>query len=136
MFYKNSRVRISNVIYGMSNVYMPGGNHVYARFKRPEPSDRGPHRDELSELGGRRRLAGHGTDSSYQTLGAAAQAMNFSPVDPNDSGFFMRLFGSRHPGGCNMTFGDGSTRFVTQNINLITHRFLGSRDDGVTVGDF
>ena len=80
-------------------------------------------------------LRANGTDSSYQTMSAAAALIN-SFSNPTDSGFYMRLFGSHHPSGCNMTLGDGSTRFISQTINLTTHRLLGSRDDGQTLGDF
>jgi prepilin-type N-terminal cleavage/methylation domain-containing protein/prepilin-type processing-associated H-X9-DG protein len=37
---------------------------------------------------------------------------------------------SRHPGGVNVTFGDGSTRFISEMINLAAWRALGSRNGG------
>ena len=43
---------------------------------------------------------------------------------------------SRHPGGVNVVFGDGSTRFVTNNINLTSWRALGSRNGGEVIGDY
>lgn len=45
-------------------------------------------------------------------------------------------FKSYHPGGCNLAFGDGSIRFVSQTINMTTYQKLGSRFDGQAVGDF
>jgi len=33
-------------------------------------------------------------------------------------------FASRHPGGCNFALGDGSVRFLSENINLETYRAL------------
>jgi prepilin-type N-terminal cleavage/methylation domain-containing protein/prepilin-type processing-associated H-X9-DG protein len=42
---------------------------------------------------------------------------------------------SRHPGGVNVSFGDGSTRFVTNNIDLIAWRALGSRNGGEVASD-
>jgi prepilin-type N-terminal cleavage/methylation domain-containing protein/prepilin-type processing-associated H-X9-DG protein len=41
---------------------------------------------------------------------------------------------SRHPNGVNVLFGDGSIRFVADNINLVTWRAMGSRDGGEVVG--
>jgi prepilin-type N-terminal cleavage/methylation domain-containing protein/prepilin-type processing-associated H-X9-DG protein len=43
---------------------------------------------------------------------------------------------SRHLGGVNVAFGDGSTRFVSENIDLTTWRALGSRNGGEVPGDY
>jgi hypothetical protein len=45
-----------------------------------------------------------------------------------------RMFGSFHPGGCNLALGDASVRFVSDTIDLNTYRQLGVRDDGLPVG--
>lgn len=39
-------------------------------------------------------------------------------------------FGSMHPGGMNVTLGDGSVRFIAQNLGMATYRALASRDQG------
>jgi len=39
-------------------------------------------------------------------------------------------FSSRHPGGANFLFGDGSVRFVSQKIRTSVYRSLGNRADG------
>jgi prepilin-type N-terminal cleavage/methylation domain-containing protein/prepilin-type processing-associated H-X9-DG protein len=39
-------------------------------------------------------------------------------------------FKSRHPGGANFAFADGSIRFLGENINRLTYQYLGCRDDG------
>jgi prepilin-type N-terminal cleavage/methylation domain-containing protein len=39
-------------------------------------------------------------------------------------------FASQHPGGGMFTFGDGSTRFISENINLQTYRALGTMNGG------
>lgn len=41
-------------------------------------------------------------------------------------------FGSMHPGGMNVCLGDGSVRFVSQNLSMSTYRALSSRDEGLT----
>jgi prepilin-type processing-associated H-X9-DG protein len=43
---------------------------------------------------------------------------------------------SLHPGGVNACFGDGSTRFVTNNITTTAWYLLQSRNDGQAVPDF
>ena len=42
-------------------------------------------------------------------------------------------FGSMHPGGMNACLGDGSVRYVAQNISMVTYRALASRDQGETI---
>jgi prepilin-type N-terminal cleavage/methylation domain-containing protein/prepilin-type processing-associated H-X9-DG protein len=43
---------------------------------------------------------------------------------------------SRHPGGVNVGLGDGSVRFVSNNINLTTWQALGTMNGGETLADF
>ncbi len=43
-------------------------------------------------------------------------------------------FKSRHPGGTNFTFVDGSVHFVNQNISHQTYQYLGCRNDGQIAG--
>jgi prepilin-type processing-associated H-X9-DG protein len=39
-------------------------------------------------------------------------------------------FGSRHPGGANFAFVDGSVHFISENVNLALYRLLGQRASG------
>ena len=39
-------------------------------------------------------------------------------------------FGSRHPGGANFGFGDGSVHFISETINLDVYKLLGQRASG------
>jgi prepilin-type N-terminal cleavage/methylation domain-containing protein/prepilin-type processing-associated H-X9-DG protein len=41
-------------------------------------------------------------------------------------------FGSMHSGGMNVCLGDGSVRFLSQNLSMIAYRALASRDEGET----
>jgi prepilin-type N-terminal cleavage/methylation domain-containing protein/prepilin-type processing-associated H-X9-DG protein len=43
---------------------------------------------------------------------------------------------SRHTGGVNVVFGDGSVRFVRDSIDIPTWRAMGSRDGGEVLGNF
>ena len=43
---------------------------------------------------------------------------------------------SRHPGGVNFAFVDGSVRFVSQFINQETYTYLSTRNDNRVVPDF
>jgi prepilin-type N-terminal cleavage/methylation domain-containing protein/prepilin-type processing-associated H-X9-DG protein len=45
-------------------------------------------------------------------------------------------FKSRHSGGANFVFGDGSVRFLNQSIDMRTYCLLGCRNDGQVPNDF
>ena len=51
-------------------------------------------------------------------------------------GRIMTTASSRHAGGVHLVLCDGSTRFVSDSINLAIWRALGSRDSGETVGEY
>ena len=44
--------------------------------------------------------------------------------------------GSMHSGGCQVLLGDGSVRFISENVDNTTRQRLGYIADGNTVGDF
>ncbi len=46
----------------------------------------------------------------------------------------LRAARSWHPGGVNVLLGDGSARFVSQGVSLMTWRALGTRSGGETIG--
>jgi len=45
-------------------------------------------------------------------------------------------FRSRHPGGAQFVFADGSTHFLSQTLNYATYQYLGARADGRQVGQY
>ncbi|HVV99994.1 MAG TPA: H-X9-DG-CTERM domain-containing protein, partial [Planctomycetaceae bacterium] len=45
-------------------------------------------------------------------------------------------FRSRHTGGAQFVFVDGSVRFLSENINMMTYQYLGGRADGNVVGSY
>jgi prepilin-type N-terminal cleavage/methylation domain-containing protein/prepilin-type processing-associated H-X9-DG protein len=45
-------------------------------------------------------------------------------------------FKSRHPGGANLLFGDGSVRFLNQSISMNTYQLLGARSDGQPASNY
>ncbi len=58
--------------------------------------------------------------------------------DPNKGGRsgHHTIFTSAHPGGALFVLGDGSTRFVSENITLETLRNLANRADGNVLGEY
>jgi prepilin-type N-terminal cleavage/methylation domain-containing protein/prepilin-type processing-associated H-X9-DG protein len=85
-----------------------------------------------------------GTDWSEQG-GSTAVRINFrrpdmtsttwSDTDPNWAAYEVS-YGSRHSGGANFVFGDGSVRFLRDSISPATLSALGTRARGEVINDF
>jgi hypothetical protein len=43
---------------------------------------------------------------------------------------------SYHVGGAQFCLGDGSVRFITENIDVLTYDYLHDKRDGMVFGDF
>ncbi|MGO9470208.1 MAG: DUF1559 domain-containing protein [Isosphaeraceae bacterium] len=64
--------------------------------------------------------------------------LHVSPPNSRSCGFFVALRAvmppsSRHPGGVNVVFGDGSVKFIKDSINLPIWRALGTRSGGEVI---
>jgi prepilin-type processing-associated H-X9-DG protein len=63
-----------------------------------------------------------------------------SPAKPNtpepDGSFHAESFTSKHSGGVNFLFGDGSVKFITDSINEQTWVKLGTRQGGEVAGGY
>ena len=59
--------------------------------------------------------------------------MPCQPMNNGDETTHFASASSRHPGGVNVTFGDGHVSFVNDTIDLVTWRRLGSIADGYGV---
>ncbi|MHB1557797.1 MAG: DUF1559 family PulG-like putative transporter [Isosphaeraceae bacterium] len=64
--------------------------------------------------------------------------LHITPPDSRSCGFFIALRAvmppsSHHPGGVNVLFGDGSVKFVKDQVNLQTWRALGTRSGGEVI---
>ncbi|HEY2785194.1 MAG TPA: DUF1559 domain-containing protein [Fimbriiglobus sp.] len=67
--------------------------------------------------------------------------LHISPPNSRSCGFFVvgkatMPPSSRHTGGVNVQFGDGSVRFVRDSVDLATWRALGTRNGGEVLGDY
>jgi len=76
--------------------------------------------------------ATHGVINQNKTPagGPAACPWTNNNCGPNDEPF------SLHVGGCHALLGDGTVRFISENVDYNTARRLMSRNDGEQVGDF
>ena len=83
---------------------------------------------------------GQGSDWS-EYLGSTFYGINRSllpagtPTSPGNNERELS-FGSYHPGGCNVVLCDGSTRFVSETIDITVWRAVGSRQGGETLGEW
>jgi prepilin-type processing-associated H-X9-DG protein len=67
----------------------------------------------------------------------AAPAVVANPTKPAAPGspLYVGGFGSRHPGGCNIAFGDGSVRLINAGTSGKVLQQLGHRNDGTLHDD-
>ena len=83
-----------------------------------------------------------GTRTTLRNAGLQPNALFKDPSrNDNDPQEFADLkyvggYSSSHVGGAQFVLGDGSVRFVSDNINSEVFQHLGSRADGALIGDF
>lgn len=117
VMFLNSSIRHDDLIDGASNTIYVG---------------------EISETG---MFWASGTRDTLRNTGTP---INSAVIQPgSQAAFVMNLkllevggFGSIHVGGANFVFGDGSVRFLSENLSMRVFRQLGSRADGDLVGSF
>lgn len=71
-----------------------------------------------------------GTNNQHQNVVAETRIGDVINGDQDDS------FASEHIGGAQFVFGDGSVRFISENIDMVTFGNLGDKADGNIVGEF
>ncbi|MBN9518056.1 DUF1559 domain-containing protein [bacterium] len=148
MFYRMSKVRITDVQDGSSNTLMASEGII-----RKNGSG------GWGELGGFWGGAPHGAyafstfqlpntstwDRVYTCKGADSTGRTTVPGAPNgapcESGSTLNLPGrwnfarSYHTGGVNSVMGDGSVRFIQNSMDLRTYQAMGTRSDGIVTSN-
>ena len=135
-FHMNSRVRFGDITDGTSNTFMVA--EVQDELRGAPNSNRMPGSD-------RKYNFADGSDNNPPTdiseylVGMEAN----DPINANirdADGFYNNTgeyAGSYHTGGAQFVLGDGSVRFVSQNINMTTYRAISTRNGGEVIdGDF
>lgn len=135
VLFLNSRVRYEDVTDGSSNtIYVA----EFMNFN-------GPAGATLGWMSGTRgTLRNTGIDPAGQPAPSLPNSQKHGgpeaiPVDPATSqpkATFVGGPGSYHVGGWHNVMGDGSVRFISQNINLVTLRNLMNRNDGELLQEF
>jgi hypothetical protein len=124
VLYLNSAVRYHDIRDGSSNTIYVG--------------EHGGSSEPMGWSSGTRatlRNTGARPNSVVSVSSVTSPAPAESPSD--DSGLFtVGTFASNHTGGAHFLIGDGSVRFISENINLTVFQHLGHRADGEMIGDF
>jgi len=136
MFYGCSSTRIRDITDGTSNTIMLGESYTEPNYVKD-----GQGMDYWAfgapQTGGWDCIPGDlgGTEYS-EGLGSCVVPIN-SRRNPLINGVLMEMsFGSYHVGGAQFALGDGSVRFISENLDMTVYRALGSRGGGEVVGEF
>ena len=70
------------------------------------------------------------------TTCAGSSKITFPGCEPASNWNLSWGFRSRHPGGAQFVFVDGSSHFISETVNYLTYQRLGGRRDGNTVGQY
>jgi prepilin-type N-terminal cleavage/methylation domain-containing protein/prepilin-type processing-associated H-X9-DG protein len=124
LLFLNSAVRFGDIYDGSSNTVLLG-----EALTSP---------DELGWVSGTRATL-RNTSVIQQSRAYLAASQGTTPAEtpePPAKSLFVGGFGSHHPGGVNLGFADGSTRFISESIEPEVLKRLGNRADGQIVEPF
>ncbi len=126
-FGANSMTGFGSIMDGSSNVIVIGERYTPSISSSSIDAD-----GDATWVGANDDYGQHGQGS---VLGEASVPINafvsFSTPKPETTGF-----GSLHVGGSHFLMGDGAVRFISQNVDMNTYRYLSRVADGNVIGDY
>jgi len=156
ILFMNSQVKLTSITDGTSNTLMVGehgdflfntsGGKVDWRASRPHGAWMGANQGGTPGTGGNVS----GGDNRIFNTSTVRYGLNWKRGNNNTGGWAddpggtgvgwnsgtNSPFVAAHPGGVNFAFGDGSIRFLSDNIALATLQLLATRDDGQVLPNF
>lgn len=126
VFYENgilsvgSKIRVTDITDGSSNTFMIGESNLQCWDMTWSSSFKNGSQSVPYTISGCNIPAN--TFTADEILNASSSGHTYD--------FVSRSFGGNHPGGTNFSNGDGSTHFVTDDIDLNAYYNMGIRDDG------
>lgn len=124
---RRDELTFSDVTDGLSNTYLVGEK---------------AHEDSTQDIPGWlgvENYPGNG-DNASPLLSLTNYPINYFQGSETNGGVinnsYRKGFSSFHPGGVQFVFGDGSVHFISETINVNTHRDLGRRADGNVLGQY
>lgn len=128
-------IRIAEITDGTSNVMMVGEQSNFAKTATGAPTTINNHHGFLCGVN-EVSLPMTGRTFTVTTIRYAPNSANTALTGVrNNDGVNNGIF-SPHVGGVQILLGDGSVRFLSENLEMLTVRRLATRDDGGVVGEF
>ncbi|WP_435017473.1 DUF1559 domain-containing protein [Tundrisphaera sp. TA3] len=132
MFYRNSRLGFRDVTDGSSQTFFVGErSHDLSYVTWTGRAIGGWLFTTPSFEGGRNKFNPDPEESYTMIIGPIG--LEHQPRTPNYPAAHVEDYRSRHPGGVNFLFGDGSVRFIKDSINETVYQALATRAGGEVV---
>lgn len=133
VIFQNSLIKLTDVTDGTSSTLLLGERKTYDKNWAGLQALLNPGSLEARDL---RLYAGIWASSGGLYRRAVAQINTRIPDNYTSTTAFLariNVYGSEHSGGCNVSFCDGSVRFLNENTSLITLQALSTREGGEVI---
>lgn len=131
-FFRNSRVTFADFTDGTSQTMMVGERSHNLSYATWTGRAVGGWLFRTSSFEGGTDTFNPGAEESFTMILGPVEEID-GPRTPNHPRAHVEDYWSRHPGGVNFVFGDGSVRFVKNSINPLIYRALATRAGGEVV---